>query len=515
MTSVPPGIPAVLDRGLSERPDAVAVQARSGSLTYRQLDTAASHAAGALWECGVRPGNRIAACLPNDLDVVVAFHAAMRIGAIWAGIGSALALTEKVQLIRHSGPRVILAPPELARELQAEPAASSARIVAVGPTTPDDWHDLLDAELRAPRIDIDPHAPAAIAYTSGTTGAPKGVVHSQHNLLFPGAVVVAERGYGPQLRKGDCLPLTILNLIVLSTLLTAQAGGCCVVMDRRDAAGVAEWIRTARINVFNGVPTQLWDLVRDPGIRAADLATLHDVWCGGADCPDELRAAFAAKFSHRLRATYGLTEAPAIVSMDPAGTQWRTRSSGQVLPHLSVAVVDDDGKPAPKGGVGELCVTASPSGPWANQWTPLLGFWHGDGVTPGPPGPLRTGDLGTVDDDGWLSVTDRRKLLIVRGGANVYPAEVERVLLAYPGVAGAAVFGIADARLGERVAALIEASPGTPRPSTPELQNHCAEYLARYKVPEVWRIVDALPRNAMGKIVRTELGRLLESNASV
>jgi long-chain acyl-CoA synthetase len=513
VTIVPRDIAAVLDRALEERPDAIAVEARSGSLTNRQLDAAASRAAGGLWECGVRPGDRLAASLPNDLAVVVAFHAAMRIGAIWVGIGSALALPEKLRLIRHSDPRVMLAPPELTSELRTDPScgADLPRLVTVG-AADDEWHALVEAGHRPPRVDVDPHAPAGIAYTSGTTGSPKGIVHSQHNLLMPGAVLVAERRYGPDLRKGDCLPLTILNLMALTTLLTAQARGCCVVMDRRDALGVAEWVRTARINVWNGVPTQLWDLVRHPGVSRADLATLHDVWCGGADCPDELRDAFAAKFGKPLRATYGLTEVPTVVAIDPIGSEWSTRASGRVLPHLSVAVLDDDGNPLPGGDVGELCISAQTSGPWAGQWTPMLGLWQGDGVAPPPAGPLRTGDLGTVDD-GWLRVVDRRKLLIVRGGANVYPTEVERVLQGVPGVTGAAVFGIPDDRLGERVAALIERRQPKERPSTVDLEAHCAKHLARYKIPEVWGFVDSLPRNAMGKVARAELVALLNAQS--
>ncbi|MBV8929921.1 MAG: acyl--CoA ligase, partial [Mycobacteriaceae bacterium] len=310
MTHLPRHVGAVLDRPLEQRPDAVAVQARSGALTFRELDAAASAAAGGLWECGVRPGDRLAVCLPNDLDVVVAFHAAMRIGAIWVGIGSALTPPEKLRLIRHCSPQVMLAAPGLAPELRsaAEVTQNLPHVVTVEPGG--EWETLVRAGLTAPTVDIDPHAAAGIAYTSGTTGEPKGVVHSQHNLLMPGAVVVADRRYGPELRKGDCLPLTILNLMALTTLLTAQAGGCCVVMDRRDARGIAEWVRAARINVWNGVPTQLWDLVRDSGITDQDLATLRDVWCGGADCPHDLREQFAAKFGQAIRATYGLTEVP-------------------------------------------------------------------------------------------------------------------------------------------------------------------------------------------------------------
>jgi long-chain acyl-CoA synthetase len=514
VTAMPRDISAVLDRALDERPDVVAVEARSGTQTYRQLDEAAAHAAGGLWDSGVRPGDRLAVCLPNDLAVVVAFHAAMRIGAVWVGIGSALALPEKIRLLAHSTPRIMLTSADLAAELRTDPSYRPPPIVVVGRCNgADEWADLVSAGLAQPPVAIDPHAAAGIAYTSGTTGSPKGVVHSQHNLLMPGAVMVAERKYGPELRKGDCLPLTILNMMALTTLLTSQAGGRAVVMDRRDALGLTEWIRNSAITVWNGVPTQLRDLVSHPEISRTDLQTLREVWCGGADCPDELRDAFARKFSYDLRATYGLTEVPTIVSMDPVGDQWMAGSSGQVLPHLAVSTLADDGTALPAGQVGELCVSATPSGPWARRWTPMLGYWQGSEVTPLPPGPLRTGDLGTVDEHGWVRVVDRRKLLIVRGGANVYPTEVERVLLEAPNVAGVAVFGVPDDRLGERVAALIETGSRDDDEGrwAGELAEHCAKSLARYKIPDVWGFVEELPRNAMGKVLRPQLPGLLDT----
>lgn len=236
MSAVPRDIARVLDSPLQQRPDSVAIEARSGTLTYRQLDAFADRAAGALWEAGIRPGDRLAVSVPNDLAVVIAFHAAMRIGAVWVGIGSALARPEKLKLIRHSAPRLMLTSAEVAIDLRSDIGRGQdlPQLIVVDATCEDDeWSSLLEAGHAPPEVQIDPHAPAGIAYTSGTTGSPKAVVHSQHNLLMPGAVLVSERGYGPWLRKGDCLPLTILNLMALTTLLTAQSGGCCVVMEDR------------------------------------------------------------------------------------------------------------------------------------------------------------------------------------------------------------------------------------------------------------------------------------------
>lgn len=472
-------IARVLDRPLNERPDAEAVVARSGRLTFRELDAAADRAAGAFIALGLQPGDHIAASLPNDLDVVVAFHGAMRLGLVWIGINTALAAPEKAHIVKDSGARFVL-------------------------DDSVDWPGAMRTASSPPTVDIDPHAPAGIAYTSGTTGLPKGVVHSQHNLLLPGEVLVKTRGYDETLRKGDCLPLTILNLMVLTTLLTAQAGGCCVVMDRRDADGVLDWIRDERVTVWNGVPTQLFDLARKHAHRHAEVATLSEVWSGGGDCSDALRREFAEAFGLPVRATYGLTEAPTIVAIDPVGDDWRPGASGQVLPHL-VADAQDEAD-----GLGEICVQAADDGAWAGQWTPMLGEWSNGALTHNSDAVLRTGDLGTVSRDGWLSIRDRRKLIVVRGGANIYPAEVERVLLSVPGVAAAAAFGVPSERLGEELAAAVQPAPGA-SVAVDDLVAVCRDQLARYKVPEHWAVVDALPVNAMGKVIRAELPALLSS----
>ncbi len=486
-----PGISGVLDPPLRARPDATAVIGRSGELTYAELDAMADRSAAALWQMGMRPGDRIAATLPNDLDAVIAFHGAMRIGAIWVGIGQALAAAEKQQLLDACDPRLYLAADDVMEE----------------------WRSTMTSASPAPEVEIDVHAPAGIAFTSGTTGLPKGIVHSQHNLLLPGEVLVASRGWDSSLRKGDCLPLTILNMMVLTTLLTAQAQGCCILMDRRDADGVAEWVEKSQITVFNGVPAQFHDLVTTKQVDPARLASLREVWSGGGDCPESLRSRFAEIYGLPVRTTYGLTEAPTVVSIDPIGGERRQGASGRVLGHLLVRTRGKDGVLLPPDVEGELCLGPRTEGPYAGRYTPYLGLWKDGAVTSPPSLPVPTGDVGIVDPDGWLYVLDRLKVLIVRGGANVYPAEIERVLLTVSGVAGVVVFGVPDERLGERVAALIEPAEGA-QVSLDELRSACAEQLADYKVPERWGRLDALPRNAMGKVVRLGLVDLLETAAT-
>jgi acyl-CoA synthetase (AMP-forming)/AMP-acid ligase II len=488
-------IARILDRPLASAPAAPAVVGRSGALSFAELDAAADAAAGALWELGVRPGDRVAACLPNDLDVVVAFHGTQRIGAIWAGIGEGLTEAEQQTLADIAAPTVILAGPKCL--LDGRPVVDRQR-----------WAGLIGSRHAAPAVAVDPLAPAGIAFSSGTTGRPKAIVHSQHNLVLPAAVLVATRAWGPDLRKGDCLPFTILNMLVLSTLATSLAGGCTVVMDRRDSDGVAEWIQRERVTVWNGAPAQLFDLARKPHLRLP----LTEVWTGGGNCPEHVREAFTAAHGLPVTTTYGLSEAPTVVAIDPVDGAHRQAASGQVLPHLTVGAYGEGADPLPAGAVGELGISAATTGPWASCWQPPLGNWedgavrHAASSSSSPSSAsdvILTGDIGSVDSDHWLAMVDRKKLMIVRGGANVSPAEVESVLLGHPAVSAAAVFGVPDDRLGERVAALIVSADEALDAAA--LTSFCGRVLARYKIPEVWGRSAPLPTNAMGKIIRTDL----------
>ncbi len=490
----PDSVARVLDRALAADPERDALVAREGRLTYAQLDEQAHRAAHALRDLGVSTGDRVAASLPNGLDVVVAFHGAMRLGAVWVGVNKALAPPEKRFLLEDSGATLLLCDDDL--------PDLGARVVDLAA-----WRGAVDAApTRSLGIDVDPTAPAGIAYTSGTTGHPKGAVHSQHGLLTPGAVLVETRGYGPDLRKGDCFPFTVLNMAVLTTLLVSQAGGCSIVMDRIDAEGVAEWIRAERITTWNGPPALLHSLATMEVVTPEDLASLDEVWTGGADCPEAIRSMFQAKFGRPVLATYGLSEAPTVVAIDErSGAGHVEGGSGRPLPHLSVRIAATDGASLPPGETGEICVA-----PAGDRYRLMLGYWQRPEATAEAlaGGELHTGDLGFLDDAGNLHVRDRKSLLIIRGGANVYPAEVERVLLEAPGVAACAVVGVPDDRLGERVVGLLEPQAGAVVDEE-AVREHCLANLAAYKVPERLVVVDALPRNAMGKIIRTALPTLL------
>jgi long-chain acyl-CoA synthetase len=529
----PRDVSRVFDAALERDPGRSAVTTRSGTVTYAELEARANQCARALQASGVKPGERVSACLPNDLDILIAFHGVMRLGAIWVGINQALSAPEKAYMLGDSGACLLLCDPATAEHADPHRAnlAELRTVIPIGTdeagASGDGWQSLLDAQsTETVESAIDPHAPAAIAYTSGTTGYPKGAVHSQHNLLTPGAYLVATRKYDEGLRKGDCFPLTILNMMVLTTLLTAQARALAIIMDNLKAREVADWIRRERVTVWNGPPPVLYTMAHDDAIRTSDLCTLQEVWSGGADCPEPIRTAFEAKFGVEIRGTYGQTEAPTVIAIEVPSTEHTSGSSGIPLPHLEVTIRDADGSMLAPGQVGEICV-----GPrdgravrqrliqdwnvdgesWADPpvYHPMLGYWNrpGQSATVLKGGVLYTGDAGALDRNNNLIVSDRLNLVLNRGGANVYPAEVERVVLGFAAVDACGVLGVPDERLGQRVGMLVQFKPGYDG-DIEALMDHCRAELARYKVPEFVAAVDSLPRNAMGKIDRRALSEV-------
>ena len=502
-------IVGVLGAGVAECGDDDALISRHSRYTYTSLDQEVRRACSVLLGSGLAPGDRVACSIGNHADLVVAFLAAMRTGLIWVGVNTALAGPEVEYLIRDAEVAMFLgseARVSLANDM-AQRCPSLRGTIVMEPGQPvSEWSKRLAASDPAEDCEpVDPHAPAALAYTSGTTGRPKGVIHSQHNMLVPGAMSALLKPE-PSGRPGVCLPLTILNLVVLGPLASFQQGLPCVLIDRTDAVGLASWIHTERVTSFYAPPTIFYDLLTNPEVQRDDLASLVRPGVGGTDCPESFRELFEKRFSRRVTSTYGLTEAPTIVTEEDPSVAHVPGSSGRAVQHLRVTIRDDEGSILPAYTPGEICVEGVKTGPFAGVYTPMLGYWRRPDATAAAlnDGVLRTGDIGHLTANGDLFVTDRKNALIVRGGANVYPTEVERVMYEHPNVAGCAVIGIADERLGERVVAVVVPAEGASVTEN-ELIEHCRTALARYKVPERIVFLDELPRNAMGKVVPAEL----------
>jgi acyl-CoA synthetase (AMP-forming)/AMP-acid ligase II len=260
------------------------------------------------------------------------------------------------------------------------------------------------------------------------------------------------------------------------------------------------------------VPTVIHDLLTHPDVKPEDLAPLTQPLVGGAVCPEEVRALFRKRFGHDVSIGYGMTEAPTAVTHAEGEPSPRPGLCGRALPQCEIQIRDARGRTLPPGEEGEICIGPAREGAWAGVYTPMLGYWQRPDATAQAlrDGCYHSGDVGMMERDGTLFIRGRRSELILRGGANVYPAEVERVLEEDPRVAESAVLGLPDERLGQRVAAAVVLEPGA-RATAADLQAHCREQLARYKVPERLAIVEALPRNAMSKVMKTRLVSLFES----
>jgi long-chain acyl-CoA synthetase len=505
----------VLARSLADRPDHEATVARSGRLTYRQLDQMATRCLHALIAAGVRPGERMGVSLVNDLPLVALFHAAMRLGVIWVGVNRALAPPEKAYLLANSQAAYFIGDGAMVEDVRSvQNEHEVGRVLTVDQTPASEWSQLLHEEPSWEPTTPDPLAPAAIAYTSGTTGFPKGAVHSQHNLMVPGMMIIRARRFGSELRKADCFPLTILNMQVLSTLLVPQCGGTAIVMDRVDPIGIAEWVERESATVWNGAPAMLYGLATNEDVAPGSLRTLHDVWSGGSHCPQATKDRFSEKFGLAAYSTYGMTEVPTLVTIVPHGDQVDATASGLPLPHLALHIVDDQGEEQPTGTTGEICIGPSSDPALSPLYRLMLGYWRNPEASTRTlrSGRLHTGDLGFLDADGYLHVQDRHQSLILRGGANVYPAEVERVINEFPGIAASCAIGIPDDRLGARVAAVIELEGGALEIGDIDvegLRDYCRANLAKYKVPEAF-VVRVLPRNAMGKVILAEVRKAVE-----
>ncbi|HZQ56461.1 MAG TPA: AMP-binding protein [Acidimicrobiales bacterium] len=519
----PPGSPRtvaeVLDAGLAAGPTRLALAGRHTRLTYAELDREANRAANALAQLGVGPGDRVAASLPNHPDIVVAFLATMRLGAVWVGVNRVLAPKEKAHLLADSGARVVVAEPAITAELDPFRATMPALAHVVGATpdgSPSLWSDLVAASgTDRPAVHIDPFAPAAIAYTSGTTGWPKGAVHSQHNLVMVGAVLRIARNWRAVPRHAAVLPLATLNVMVIGPLVALQQAGTCVCIDRADPLVIAEWVEREQVQTFSSVPTVIHDLVVRPEVRTDQLRSLSHIGVGGASVPAPIAERFRARFGGEALVGYGLTEAPSIVACQVPGEPHPQGSCGRSLPHVALTVRDEDGRVLGTGESGEVCVGAATDGPLAGVYTPFLGYWGRPDATEAAlrDGVLHTGDVGFFGSDGTLFLEGRKNDMIIRGGSNVYAAEVERVLQSEPRVARAAVVGAPDERLGERVVAFVQLAPGMA--ATPdELRRFSSGELARYKVPDEVRIVDELEVSTTGKVVKGPLRDLVRAATS-
>ncbi len=437
-------------------------------------------AAGRYAAAGLAPGDRVLVSAVPGVDLVVAYVAALRAGLTVVPANTAYTGRELAHVVADAGPRLAVVddPGRLAGlDLDA--------------TTPDLARLPAGSGVGAALDAAAPDDVALIVYTSGTTGLPKGALLTHANLLATAHAVRLAWRWQPDDRLALCLPLFHIHGLGVGLHGTLTAGASLVLLPKFDPAAVASAIGGHGATLFFGVPTMYHRLAESPQLAA--LGGLRLAVSGSAPLPAELHAALAAGSGQRVLERYGMTETGMLVS-NPYDGERRPGTVGFPLPGVSVRLVPRE------GGTTEIEVR----GP-----NVISGYLNRDAATTDAftaDGWFRTGDLGTLDDDGYLRISGRAKELIISGGYNVHPREVEEVLRGHPGVADAAVVGAPSAEWGETVVAfVVPADAVDTAVLQQELGQWCADRLAPYKRPRGWRWVPAIPRNALGKILRHEL----------
>jgi long-chain acyl-CoA synthetase len=458
-------------------PEHQVIEDGEGAVTLGQLQENVERGALALARMGVCEGDRVAASLPNGRTILELFLSAQVCKAIWVGVNQALAAPEKADMIADCEPTVFLgAGTDGSTEIDSWLRLRSGS--AAGPTS----------EFGLARGDVA----GVIAYTSGTTGRPKGVVHTQHNLIVPAASFAWSGRYRRGSRIGVAYPLTIINMIIQSLLAALCAGATCCVLSRRDAAGMLAEISTHDVETISVVPATAYDMVQHHSALAATTRSLKRVLIGAGYLNGQVARDLGVVFGVEVEHGYGLTEAPGLVT---SGRLEDRLTAGRPLAHVSVQVCSAMAT-CPTDEAGEIVLGPADEGPWAGVWTPPLGYWDRPIRRFDRDGRIWTGDFGAFDSDRRLTILDRRTEILIRGGSNVYPTEIEKALFDHDSVRSVVVVGRPDLRLGQIPVALVEVEGDGVTGS--ELTDYCRARLAHYKVPEVL-LVDEIRRNALGK----------------
>lgn len=483
-------------------PQATAVLSDGHVLTFGRLDQLVTHLSSYLAHEGARPGNHIALLMPNSLAAVCSIFAVARLGAVLVPLNTRLTTTELAWQVERSGCGRLLCLP--ANEVTAGDVVNGGLPIHALPESPADLEAWLDArpyDTPVTTVTGDPASLQAIQFTSGTTGFPKGAMITYANHFWSAVASAFKLGVHAGDRWLVCLPLYHVGGIAI-LFRSCLYGTVVVVQNGFDTVAVTSSLQNEAITIVSLVPTMLQRLL-EAGLTAAGAPALRLILLGGAAAsPDLLAHASAAGLP--VAVTYGLTEAASqVATMLPAGAREKPGSPGRALLFSEVSIVDDDGHPVGLDVPGEIVV----GGP-----TVMTGYYADPQATAAAlkGGRLHTGDIGYLDREGDLWLLDRRSDLIVSGGENVYPAEVERVLASHPAVAAACVVGIPHPDWGRQVAATVVLKERETL-TADELLAYCRTQLAGFKQPRLVVFKDELPLTGSGKINRRAvMGEMLD-----
>jgi long-chain acyl-CoA synthetase len=483
-----------LAQATARYPDRAAIRMDAQLMTYRDLDEASARAASWLLGLGITAGDRVCLMLPNTPEFAGLYYGILRAGAIVVPMNPLLKSREVEYYLTDSQASLALIWHGVAGQAAEGARRAGTDLVIIEPA---ELAGTLAGRAPVPAIaERKSSDTAVILYTSGTTGQPKGA-ELVHENLFRNVEVTSTTLLN--LRPEDvilgALPLFHSFGQVVGMGCAVASGACLTLLPRFDPTRALEIIKRDQVSVMPGVPTMYAAILHSAGGGAGDVASLRLCVSGGAAMPVELLRAFEKEFGCMILEGYGLSETSPVASFNHPDRPRKPGTIGQPISGVEMRVQDDDGSPLPAGEIGEIAVRGH---------NVMKGYWQRPGETAevlSQEGWFRTGDLGVMDSDGYFSIVDRKKDMIIRGGLNVYPREVEEVLYEHPAVAEAAVMGVPDEMLGEEVVALVTLKPGASA-DPDELRQHVKAQLAAYKYPRhVW-IVAELPHGDTGKILK-------------
>lgn len=479
--------------------------------TNLYLLQAAKRLANGLKSIGVKPGDNVVVMALNSPEVIISYQGILRAGAVIVPVMSRLEAKEVDHILRNSESVAIITSKDLLGKVyEARQGIETLKhiIVIDDEDVPGtiNFHKLVEqsSDEWIP-IDIQENDLAVILYTSGTTGVPKGVMLT-HKNLYSNAMSSASIG---DTKRSDVslsvLPLShSYGLTVMNT--TYYYGNKLILMGWWDTEEACRLIEKYKVTGFSGVPAMFAMMLNSPVVDKYDLSSLEKCGSGSAPLPVEVMHGFEKKFNCPIREGYGLSEASPVVSTHYPNRPRKPGSIGQPLPDVQVRIVDDGGRDVPVGEIGELLVKGPNVSP---------GYYKNPEATANAikDGWLFTGDMAKMDEDGYLYIVERKKDLIIRGGFNVYPRDVEEVLYKHPAVLEAAVIGVPDPIQGEEIKAFVVVRDGQ-QVTAEEIIEHTQKYLAKFKCPRYVEFIKEIPRNPSGKILRKHL-RQLDAKSAV
>jgi fatty-acyl-CoA synthase len=506
-----------LDRTVARHSDRDAlVDAASGRrFTYSQLVSEVNVVALGLVQLGISKGDRVGIWAPNVPEWVLVQYATAKIGAILVNINPAYRTHELEYVLNQSGIRTLIAVPQFktsdyaAMISEVRPQCPALRdVILIGHA---EWADLVAAGRAADPArlveigaTLSSDDPINIQYTSGTTGFPKGAALSHHNIVNNGFFVAELQ----QLTERDriCIPVPFYHCfgMVMGNLGATTHGACIVIpAPAFEPKASLQAVHEERCTSLYGVPTMFIAELSDPDFDSFDLSSLRTGIMAGSPCPIEVMKKVIDRMGMReVTICYGMTETSPVSTQTRVSDslEQRTATTGRVHPHLEIKLVDvQTGLTVARGDQGELCTRG---------YSVMLGYWNEAEKTAEVIDAARwmhTGDLATMDDNGYVSITGRSKDLVIRGGENVYPREVEEFLYTHPDILDAQVIGVPDEKYGEEIMAWIRMRPGA-EPLTPDsLRAYCAGQLAHYKIPRYVHVVDEFPMTVTGKVRKVEM----------